>query len=275
VAEQPQQPRLSVWLEQPRRRRGSKAPDGLSRERIVRAAMRLLDAEGLNAFSMRKLAAELGVTPMSVYWYVENKADLIELALDEVFLEVALPERPEGEPDPDRVDHLWSHQLKELAREFRRVLVAHPWVTAVMGHYFNLGPASVRLSRAAIDLVERTGLPPKQCGAALLLVVQFAFGFSTVEANWSRRAREAGMTEDELYRIAYDAIEESSPEIMEQAERVVSNTREDISRIREEEFELALDCVVAGIDAMARAAQLAWESGAPAEPEKHRSDLRG
>ena len=55
------------------------------RERITEATVRLLDAEGLAKFSMRRLAAELNVTAMSVYWYVDTKDDLLELALDAVF----------------------------------------------------------------------------------------------------------------------------------------------------------------------------------------------
>ncbi len=65
--------------------------------------MRLLDAEGLAGFSMRRLAAELNVTAMSVYWYVDTKDDLLELALDRAFGELELPD-PEDDAD-------WREQL--------------------------------------------------------------------------------------------------------------------------------------------------------------------
>ncbi|NGO70152.1 TetR/AcrR family transcriptional regulator, partial [Streptomyces boncukensis] len=92
----------SVWLERrpaPVRRRapavprqgGEPGPEGLDRERITATAVRLLDAGGLGGFSMRRLAAELGVTAMSVYWYVDSKDDLLELALDAVQGELPLP----------------------------------------------------------------------------------------------------------------------------------------------------------------------------------------
>jgi AcrR family transcriptional regulator len=278
VAEASREPRLSVWLQQPRARRGAKAPSGLSRERIVAAAVRLLDEEGLRAFSMRKLATELGVTPMSVYWYVENKDDLIELALDEVFQEIVVPPAPEGEPDPDRTEHQRTQRLKELAREFRRVLLRHPWATESAGTYFSLGPGALRVSYGAIDIVASAGLAPEQCAGALDLIVQFVYGFAGVEGNWKRRAREAGIDEEEYYTLVYDAFAGSHPEMMEQAERVAANQRTDFGGRRDREFELALDCAILGIDAMARAARLVRETGqstgqSTGRTEKHRSDL--
>lgn len=81
--------RTSVWLNHrpPSRARKSDQPAGLDRDRITAATVRLLDAEGLAKFSMRRLAAELNVTAMSLYWYVDTKDDLLELALDSVYSE--------------------------------------------------------------------------------------------------------------------------------------------------------------------------------------------
>ncbi|EGG46128.1 TetR family transcriptional regulator [Streptomyces griseoaurantiacus M045] len=97
-------PRTSVWLEDRAPRGGGRGgggqPSGLDRDRITAATVRLLDAEGLTKFSMRRLAAELNVTAMSVYWYVDTKDDLLELALDAAFGEIRPPD-PEAHPDPE------------------------------------------------------------------------------------------------------------------------------------------------------------------------------
>ncbi|MGK8523410.1 TetR family transcriptional regulator [Nocardia asteroides] len=69
----------SVWTKQPRRPRTS----GLGREQIVAAAVEILDANGLDALSMRKLGAKLGAGATSLYWHVSNKEELLELVLDE------------------------------------------------------------------------------------------------------------------------------------------------------------------------------------------------
>src|SRR5689334_1586028 len=109
-------PRPSVWLADRDRdrdqerggRRGGGRPSGLDRDRITEATVRLLDAEGLEKFSMRRLAAALDVTAMSVYWYVDTKDDLLELALDRAFGELALPGPDTGED--------WRDELRALAR---------------------------------------------------------------------------------------------------------------------------------------------------------------
>ncbi|AXI76586.1 TetR/AcrR family transcriptional regulator [Peterkaempfera bronchialis] len=264
-------PHTSVWLRPPRESRterrsggrGSQAPAGLSRDRIVRAAVRLLDADGLAAFSMRRLAADLGVTPMSVYWYVDNKDDLLELALDEVLADMALPEVPDGppDPDPDRADHDWPQQLRALAREWRRVLVAHPWATRLHGTYLNLGPRSARFSRTAIAVIARSGLPPEQYAGALSLVFQFIYGFATTEGHWRERARLTGATEDELYEIAYDTAVRTDAGLVLHAELVQPRRTEGVGAVRERDFEHALDCAVLGIHAMVTAARLTAEAG--------------
>src|SRR3954469_14604895 len=116
--------RTSVWLETRTRRggRGGGGPPGLDRAGITDVTGRLLDAEGLAKFSMRRLAAELDVTAMSVYWYVDTRDDLLELALDAVCGELRLP-------DPWVADEDWRDQLRSLATEYRALLVRHPWLS--------------------------------------------------------------------------------------------------------------------------------------------------
>src|SRR5262245_45334246 len=80
----------------------------LSREAIVEAALRVLDAEGVDALTMRRVATELGTGAGALYWHVASKEELLILLIDQVAGELDLPE-----PDPDR----WQEQLKEVGRE--------------------------------------------------------------------------------------------------------------------------------------------------------------
>src|SRR5690242_19185957 len=131
--------RTSVWLEGKVRRSGRGGqPSGLDRDRITEVTVRLLDAEGMAKFSMRRLAAELKVTAMSVYWYVDTKDDLLELALDAVFGELELPDAESGED--------WRDQLRSLATGYRALLVRHPWVSPLIGTFLNIGPHSMAFS---------------------------------------------------------------------------------------------------------------------------------
>ncbi|MFF4424915.1 TetR/AcrR family transcriptional regulator [Streptomyces sp. NPDC001549] len=194
TAADPGETRTSVWLAArpaaPTRRR-SEAPSGLHRERITAATVRLLDADGLARFSMRRLAAGLGVTAKSLYWYVDTKQDLLELALDSALGELELP--PEtaesavastaasavasaaasavasGEPG-------WPGRLRALARGYRRVLGDHPWVAPLTAAFPNIGPHARAFDAALQRLLDATGLVDAARTGAHLAVSQFLHG---------------------------------------------------------------------------------------------------
>src|SRR6476469_1505374 len=95
----------------------------LSRERIIAAAVAIVDEHGLESLSMRKLGAALGVEAMSLYNHVDNKDDVLDGVLDHVLKEVPLPE----------LDLAWEEQLRVLARGFRAAGLAHPGVLPMWG----------------------------------------------------------------------------------------------------------------------------------------------
>src|SRR5690606_2681103 len=78
----------TIWLKAPKRSRDVPA---LTRERIVQAAVEILDSEGQNGLTIRKVAARLNAGATSLYWYVETRDDVLELALDSVLGEISLP----------------------------------------------------------------------------------------------------------------------------------------------------------------------------------------
>lgn len=172
TAADPGETRASVWLATrpaaPARRR-SEAPSGLDRERITAAAVRLLDAGGLARFSMRRLAAGLGVTAMSLYWYVDTKHDLLELALDRALGELVLaaPEEPEAG---------WPAGLRALARAYRGLLADHPWVAPLTAAYPNIGPHARAFDTTLQRLLDATGLADAARAGAHLAVSQFLHG---------------------------------------------------------------------------------------------------
>ncbi|MGW4032636.1 TetR/AcrR family transcriptional regulator [Streptomyces sp. NPDC004838] len=236
----------SVWLDAKAERvRRSGQPSGLDRTKIIDATVRLLDAEGAAKFSMRRLAAELDVTAMSVYWYVDTKDDLLELALDAVFGMIRLPDvSPEGD---------WRQQLRELATEYRALLVRHPWVSALIGSFLNIGPHSLAFSLAVRQVLRNTGLPPQGRMGGLAAVFQFVYGFGTIEGHFIARCASAGMSQDEYFREAMGTIAER-PEMrrdLESATELMDARGGDtVAEMRERDFDFALDLLVAGIEAM-------------------------
>ncbi|MET8857682.1 TetR/AcrR family transcriptional regulator C-terminal domain-containing protein [Streptomyces sp. NPDC004579] len=155
---------------------------GLDRERVTAAAVRLLDAEGPARFSMRRLAAELNVTAMSVYWYVDTKDELLELALDAVFGELELPE-PEAEAD-------WRDRLRGLATGYRAMLGRHPWVSALIGNPVDVGPCSAAFSECVRRVAADTGIPPYGQVGAVSAVFQFVYGGQFAGAESGERDSE-------------------------------------------------------------------------------------
>jgi AcrR family transcriptional regulator len=134
----------------------------LTRRAVVEAALASADAGGLKAVSFRHLAAELGVTPMSLYRYVDSKEALLEAIADRVFEELELPAG-------DSAD--WREQLRQLAHSYRRLLLAHPAVAAL--HSAATPPLSLNAARAVeafLRTLSRAGFSAQE---AALLEIQF------------------------------------------------------------------------------------------------------
>ncbi|MEU8850769.1 TetR/AcrR family transcriptional regulator [Streptomyces sp. NPDC048564] len=242
-----QSARTSVWLEGKERRggRGGGQPSGLDRDRITEVTIRLLDADGLAKFSMRRLAAELNVTAMSVYWYVDTKDDLLELALDAAFGELTLPD-PEADED-------WRDQLRALAREYRGLLVRHPWLSPLIGTYVNIGPNSLAFSRLVQQIIRKTGLPAHGLVAAISAVFQFVYGFGTIEGHFIARSAAFGMTPDDYFQHAMSTVTqapEAADIVQESAELMEARGGDTVQEMWERDFGFALDLLVAGIEAM-------------------------
>jgi AcrR family transcriptional regulator len=282
----------SVWLEgggrAPRTRKADQ-PAGLDRERITAAAVRLLDAEGLAKFSMRRLAAELNVTAMSVYWYVDTKDDLLELAIDAVFGELTLPDpSPAPDPDPQRAPDPekdqdpasdpqrhpaqdqtpdpqrnqapaapadWRVQLRELATGYRALLVRHPWVSPLLGRFLNIGPHSMAFALCVQRVIGNTGLPAHGQTGAMSAVFQFVYGFGTIEGHFIQRCASAGMSQDEYYREAMSAVLAQpgyERDFRRATELMEARGGDTVQEMRERDFDFALELLIAGIEAMKR-----------------------
>jgi AcrR family transcriptional regulator len=235
------QPRRSVWLApRPTRRRGDGGvgAGNLDLGKVVAAAVRRLDVDGVSLFSMRRLATDLNVTPMSLYWYVDNKDDLLELALDAVAAQIELPDPAAGAE--------WQDDLRALAAAWRRTMVAHPWALRCYGDYLNIGPQSMRFSRCAQAVIARSSLPRSRWSTALSAVFQFVYGFTSVESRWIERAKEAGRTPDELFAEVAEVATgvtgvDAAGGLLERGDGLT------IEKMRDEDFRRTLDWLIGGM----------------------------
>lgn len=144
----------------------------LSRERVLRGAVAVADAGGIGALTMRSLARELGVKPMSLYYYVAGKAEILDGIVDLVFSEIDLPS-----PGDD-----WQSQMRRRADSARRTLRRHPWAIGLMESRANPGPATLRHHESTLATLRRAGFSVAMTAHAYALLDSYIYGFALQEA---------------------------------------------------------------------------------------------
>jgi AcrR family transcriptional regulator len=177
--------RVNVWMRPEQPARGPRP--SFSRAQLTEAAIRIADAEGLEAISMRRVAAEIGSGTMSLYRYISTKDDLIDLIIDAVAVEY-IP--PGTEPTGD-----WRADLRALAVRSREAMHRHPWLAGLNGGARQgSGPNRIRLTETALSMVDGLGL---SVDAMLTLVgTLFAYvnGFVAAELSETEALRRTGLT---------------------------------------------------------------------------------
>ena len=141
----------------------------LTRERVVAEALAVIAHDGVQALTMRRLAARLGVVPGALYHHLRNKQQLHDLVLDNVLAEVDLHLDPALD---------WTDQLKLLAHRLRRVLEAHPGVAGILKTRDPLGPHSLALAEAFLGPLQTAGFTDRDAGLAFFLLVDYTIGFA-------------------------------------------------------------------------------------------------
>jgi AcrR family transcriptional regulator len=178
------------WWPEVRDRSSDREP--LSLAQIVAAALKLIDAEGLEAFSMRRLGQELGAGATSIYWYVRDKDQLIDLVLDEILAEIDVAEDP---------DWSWRERAANLAREFRAVLRRHPNLAAVFGSRISLGPNTLRGIEHMLAVLRSAGFDGTELTLAFSAVLNFAMGTGIMESRGLTGPETVGKTEAEVQEL--------------------------------------------------------------------------
>lgn len=187
AAVDPAVPGSAPWWRDREERRARRRPraDGLSVERIVDAALALVDAEGLDALTVRRLADDLGTGSASLYRHVASRDELLVLLVDHVLGEVDLPAA-------DLADRA---QVEHLAGELRRVLMAHANLVPALTAAPLLGPNALRGSELALAGLLRAGFAPSTAVPAYLALVDFVLG--TVFFDTSSAGRDLTQATDD------------------------------------------------------------------------------
>ncbi|MER6713051.1 MULTISPECIES: TetR/AcrR family transcriptional regulator C-terminal domain-containing protein [unclassified Streptomyces] len=226
----------SVWTREQRR---TDQP-ALSRDAIVREAIAMLDAEGIEALSMRKLGARLNAGATSLYRHVATKDELMELAVDEVAAEIHVP--PAGGPD-------WRAAVTEAAGSFRTTALRHPWLTLVLGQagLAYLGPNYMNFSERLAALFTAAGFP--EPSRAIDAVFSYVIGMSTTEAAWLTTVARSGETESEFVARLLPTAQQVSAgyEHLAAADAETAAQAVDPARLRDDKFTYGLEVVLDGL----------------------------
>ncbi|MFF0249336.1 TetR/AcrR family transcriptional regulator [Streptosporangium sandarakinum] len=168
---------------------------GLSLRRIVRAAIELADAEGLEGLSMRKVADRLGFTTMSLYRHVPGRDQLVDLMRDEVLGEV-LTGAPEEGPGAEAG---WRERLAEVARQGWELRGRHPWLAEVRGSRHLPGPNAVARYDYMLGALTGTALRPSEVIAVIDLLGRFVDAEALLLAETRREERRSGVSEQDWW----------------------------------------------------------------------------
>lgn len=142
----------------------------LNRPRVLQAAVALADQDELEAFSMRRLAQELGVVPMALYKHYANKDELVDAMVDSVFAEI----------EPPSIDNDWRSAMRRRAVSTRAALTRHGWAIGLMETQ-NPGPANLRNHNAVMGALREAGFPFETAIHAYSVQDAYIYGFALLE----------------------------------------------------------------------------------------------
>jgi AcrR family transcriptional regulator len=226
----PPGPRRQGRARQPERRPSR----SLSRTSIVDAALKVLDAEGLDAVTMRRVADALGTGPASLYAHVADKDEMVAAVLDRVITEVQIPDPI----DPDR----WQEQLKEIARSSLMTFRRHGDIARASLGNIPTGEGALPLMNAMVGTLLAGGVSPQVASISVDILALF-FTATAYEESLETYSREGPGSDEfhaELKRFLGSLPVDRFPHLVALADPLTSGDRD-------HRFEFGLDLLVRGI----------------------------
>jgi AcrR family transcriptional regulator len=212
----------------------------LTREKIVEAALVLLERDGLQGLSMRRLAQELGSGAASLYWHVGDKEELLGLLLDRIVGETPVPE-----PDPEH----WQRTIKELARAVRKHLSQRRDAAQLSLGRVPAGPNSLPILERNLAVLAASKLPPRVISYAADMFALYVGAFAYEE---SLRLGAEQTSPEQLGAYFASLPPQQFPTLTRLAPDLVAGDSD-------ARFEFAIDLLIRGLEAMGTSAQFRGE----------------
>jgi TetR/AcrR family transcriptional regulator, tetracycline repressor protein len=218
-----------MTVNQTPRRRGR--PPRVSRDQILAAALRIADANGLEQLTMRRLGAELGVDPMTIYGHVPDKTALFDGLVELVLAGITLPGRT-GE---------WAHDFRAAAHAARAALLAHPHLIPLLGTRPPVTQPAFTLWESLTSILLDADLSEEQAADGADCLGRLLIGHALAEAGQPPGGGVGGGEEE--HRQAQAALAAARYPALSRVRR--ANITHDPGRI----FELALDGLILALQA--------------------------
>ena len=208
----------------------------LSRERVLETAVTLADRLGLESVSMRKLADELRVAAMSLYYYVPNKVELIDGMIDIVFSEI----------EPPSFDLDWKTAMRRRALSTREALNRHRWAVGQMEGRTTHGPANLRLHNDVLGCLRAAGFSLEMTVHAYSVQDAYIYGFALQETDMSPETPDDFAAVAQQQMVEYQAVLADYPHLVEVVGGHVAKAGYDYAT----EFLFGLDLILDGLDSL-------------------------
>jgi AcrR family transcriptional regulator len=235
------------WARESGARRTRADKPALSRDAIVAAAIRVIDEEGFEAVSMRRVAQEFGTGAASLYAYVANKDELMDLIVDQIMLESAVDDQ---EPAEDVVD--WQEQIKAMVRAGYHTLIAHRDIAKALLGRIPFGPNGLRNVENMLKLLRAHGMPDYVAAYAGDLIGQYMVGTAIEDYMWQQRYPDATPEQvsaamSEVGDYLESLPKEEFPNLTALARVMVGENVGEPESPLFDRFELGLDILVRGL----------------------------
>jgi AcrR family transcriptional regulator len=206
----------------------------LSRQQVLAGAVRYVDEHRLDALSMHKLGATLGVKAMSLYRHVASKDDLLDGIVERLWSEI-----PIDPPDGD-----WRQGIRHLAGALRDLVHRHPHAAPLLNSRQTIQERPLRICDALLRIM-RDGGVPEQCAVALLRTI-FVYGIGYALAELSIPAQPNRDAEDEVTRIrrVTNLLTPQASDNLVRTALLVCDSRDMTAQ-----FDIGLDLMIRGLDA--------------------------
>ncbi|MEU7004108.1 TetR/AcrR family transcriptional regulator [Nonomuraea sp. NPDC046570] len=186
---------VNIWMRPERPARGPKPV--YSRAQITEAAIRIADAEGLEAATMRRIAAEIGAGAMSLYRYVPSRGNLVELMADRLMGEIDVTSMPSGD---------WRADLTRYADGLRAMWLRHPWIATVQRSLPSFGPNQLLLIERLMGVLDAFVSIDENL-SLIAMLNSYIEGTVREEISSAEEVRRSGLSESEWMARSYPYID--------------------------------------------------------------------